>query len=122
MFQYKDNYTYELDNMWIGIRMPWDHRPIKLAYFDEFIGKTYCLIQRVNAGYRPDDWDNTHDCVRGEIVTRIVDLQQTELSNQTMSAFNNDLGCFLRLQDPEGNAYEALRVSKSTNLKYRAPK
>lgn len=76
------------------------------------------MIQRVNAGYRPDDWDKAHDCVRDEIVTRIVDLQQTELSNRTTSAFNNDLGCFLRLQDPEGNAYEALRVTQSTNLKY----
>lgn len=39
MFQQKDNYTYELDNWWTGIRMPWDHRPIRLAYFDEFTGK-----------------------------------------------------------------------------------
>ena len=120
MFQQKDNYTYRLTNECTPIRMPWDHRPLKLKYFNEFTGKTYCLIQRVNAGYKPDEWDEKHDCIRGDMIARILDLQLSELSNRTTGVFHNDVGCFLRLQDPEGNTYEALQIVKKTDLDLRA--
>ena len=119
MFRSKDNYSYELIDMCARIRLPWDNRPYRLPFFDEFKGKTYCLLQRINGGYRPDNWDETHGGVRGEMITRILDFQLPELSNRALNAFINESGCFLRLQDPNGNAYEAMRITKSIDMDLR---
>lgn len=78
-------------------------------FFTQFQGKTYCLIQRINDGHTKDDWDETHHCVRGEIITRVLGDKAPELTYLARQGFDVNFDCTLRLEEPEENQCDALQ-------------
>lgn len=111
MFPKKDSYSYILTEIYRDKRMmPWDKMESDISeFFNRFQGKTYCLIQRINDGHTKNDWDETHGCVRGEIVTRVLDVKAPELTFLARQGFDVNFDGTLRLEDPEGGQHDALQ-------------
>lgn len=111
MFQQKDSYSHILTEIYRNKRMmPWDKIDSDISdFYARFQEKPYCLIQRINTGFEKDDWDKTHGCVRGELVTRVLDVKSPELTFLARQGFDVNFDCTLRLEDPEGNPYDALQ-------------